>query len=82
MSHGGRTQPRPQAKFRRQHQEIEGDAWIDPYRKALTRKLILCHYCGYGPSKIPADGVCPKCGMGSWEYSVVSQRLLPAQDEE
>jgi rubrerythrin len=82
LLHGGRSKPHHQAPFRRSPQDEGGRTWIDPYRNAVRKELILCHYCGYSPSKIPADGMCPKCGKGAWERSVVSLRLVPVQDEE
>lgn len=82
LVHGGRSRPHHQAPFRRQRRENDGSAWVDPYRNAVRKELILCHYCGYSPSKIPADGMCPKCGRSAWERSVVSLRLIPATNEE
>lgn len=79
--YGGRSKPHQPAPFRRPPLEDDG-GWVDPYRGAVRKELILCHYCGYGPSHIPADGMCPKCGRCAWERSVVSLRLIPAQDDE
>lgn len=76
--HSGRSKPR----LRTSHSSpAKTEAWEDPYRNIVRRELILCHYCGYSPSRIPGDGVCPKCGKTGWERSVVSRRLVPAQDE-
>ncbi len=39
--------------------------------------FVTCHYCGYGPAKIPTGGVCPKCGGHSWERFCLSDKLHP-----
>lgn len=80
LLHGGRSKSYPRDPFAR-HGRGNGGKWIDPYRNAVRKELILCHYCGYSPSKIPADGMCPKCGRGAWERSVVSLRLIPLHDD-
>lgn len=80
---GGRSKsnPQPQAPFRRPETD-GGDVWVDPYRHAVRKELILCHYCGYSPSKIPVDGMCPKCGRSAWERTIVTRRLVPVSDED
>ncbi len=80
LLYGQRSTPQHRASFRREP-HTDDDGWDDPYRAANRREIILCHYCGYGPSKIPADGMCPKCGRCAWEFSVVSQRLIPTPDD-
>lgn len=79
-SRGSRSESGVAGRFRSRRQD-EDVGWIDPYRNAVKRELVFCHFCGYGPPRIPADGVCPKCGRDGWEHSIVSLRLLPAEDD-
>jgi hypothetical protein len=43
--------------------------------------MLLCHYCGYTTPHMPCGKTCPKCGMHSWERSVVSQRMFPDPEQ-
>jgi rubrerythrin len=48
-----------------------------PSTAGEKRVFLTCHYCGYGPDVVPADGMCPKCGGHSWERYAVLRRYLP-----
>lgn len=50
---------------------------VPPSLAGPKRVFVSCHYCGYGPSVVPPDGVCPKCGGHSWERYALSARLVP-----
>ena len=41
------------------------------------RVMVCCHYCGYGPSVVPAGGACPKCGGYTWDRFAIPVKLLP-----
>ena len=53
------------------------DFRVPPSLAGPKRVFLSCHYCGYGPSVVPADGICPKCGGHSWERYALSARLVP-----
>ena len=45
------------------------------------RVFLTCRYCAYSPPTIPPDGVCPKCGGGSWQrYALSAKALKPKPD--
>ena len=45
-----------------------------------TLAFVICHYCSYTPLRIPAGGMCPKCGSHSWE-SLRHPIHITVQDE-
>jgi len=53
------------------------DFAVDPSQAGPKTVVVSCHYCGYSPSKVPEDGVCPKCGGRSWERFCLSDKLHP-----
>jgi rubrerythrin len=66
----------------RRRESDEASAFRVPPSQAGPKKVFLnCHYCGYEPGVVPADGACPKCGGHSWERYAISTRLLPAHSE-
>ena len=50
---------------------------VPPSQAQPKAVFTTCHYCGYDPGVIPANGTCPKCGGHSWERNAISIRLLP-----
>jgi len=51
---------------------------VAPSDAMPKRVFVLCHYCGYSPhGKVPAGGVCPKCGGRSWERYALAEALVP-----
>ena len=50
---------------------------VPPSLAGPKRVFLNCHYCGYSPSSVPVDLVCPKCGGHSWERFAIPTRLLP-----
>jgi len=50
---------------------------VPPSVAGPKRVFLNCHYCGYSPSTVPADLLCPKCGGHSWERFAIPTRLLP-----
>jgi rubrerythrin len=67
----------PDHPGRRPDSEQIPDFRVPPSLAGPKRVFVACHYCGYGPSVVPADEVCPKCGGHSWERYALSTRLLP-----
>lgn len=43
------------------------------------RTLVSCHSCGYDAPDVAQDRPCPKCGMHSWETTVITERLVPEE---
>ena len=66
-----RQPARPQADTR------DGRFRVPANMTGEKRVMVCCHYCGYGPSVVPAAGACPKCGGYSWDRFAIPVKLLP-----
>jgi len=58
-------------------QDDESRFRVPPSLAGPKLVFVICHYCGYDPELVPADGACPKCGGHSWERYALSARLVP-----
>ncbi len=55
----------------------EADFSVPPSLAGPKVVFINCHACGHGTARVPAGGICPKCGGHSWDRFTLSARLVP-----